>query len=138
MILPSLVQRALLLVWVLAGLGLAACRATPDVQQPPPVAPREPGPTYSVVGLVENPGTQSFHGDLTLFEAIMQAKPKSDSGNLGRVRLIRADPRDPFDQCIDLSGLFTRGDSTFNVHVHAGDVIDVQSPTQDPGSSTPR
>jgi hypothetical protein len=53
----------------------------------------------------------------------MKGVPKTDSGNLGRVRLIRADPRDPFIQYFDLSDIFTRGDSTFNVHVHERDII---------------
>lgn len=144
MILPRLVQRALLLVWVLLGSGLAACRATPGTGRTPPVATEEPAPLEGqgqkcfVVGRVENPGPHRFHGDLTLFEAIMQATPKPDAGNLGRVRLIRADPRDPFVEVFDLSGVFLRGDSTSNVHVHEGDVIDVQSTIEEPSSSTPR
>jgi len=81
------------------------------------------GKNYFIFGEVENPGLKEFPGDLTLFEAVMAATPKTDSGNLGRVRLIRADPRDPFIQYFDLSDLFTRGDSTFNVHVHERDII---------------
>jgi protein involved in polysaccharide export with SLBB domain len=78
---------------------------------------------YFIFGEVESPGMKEFPGDPTLFEAVMQASPKTDSGNLGRVRLIRADPRDPFIQYFDLSDLFTRGDSTFNVHVQERDII---------------
>jgi protein involved in polysaccharide export with SLBB domain len=78
---------------------------------------------YFIFGEVEQQGAQDFPGDLTLFEAIMQARPKTDSGNLGRVRLIRPDPRDPFIQYFDLSDIITRGDSTFNVHVHERDII---------------
>lgn len=81
------------------------------------------GKKYFIFGEVESPGEKAFPGDLTLFEAIMQAVPKTDSGNLGRVRLIRADPRDAFIQTFDVSDLLTRGDSTFNVHVHERDII---------------
>lgn len=81
------------------------------------------GKKYFIFGEVEAPGEKPFPGDITLFEAIMQATPKTDSGNLGRVKLIRADPRDPFIQYFDVSDLFTRGDSTFNVHVHERDII---------------
>jgi polysaccharide export outer membrane protein len=81
------------------------------------------GKKYYIFGEVKNPGEKDFPGDLTLFEAIMKADPKTDSGNLGRVRLIRADPRDPFIQYFDLSEIITRGDSTFNVHVHERDII---------------
>jgi protein involved in polysaccharide export with SLBB domain len=81
------------------------------------------GKFYFIFGEVELQGQQPFPGDLTLFEAVMKAVPKTDSGNLGRVRLIRADPRDPFIQYFDLSDIFTRGDATFNVHVHERDII---------------
>jgi polysaccharide export outer membrane protein len=78
---------------------------------------------YFIFGEVESPGEKDFPGDLSLFQAVMQATPKTDSGNLGRIKLIRADPRDPFIQYFDISDLFTRGDSTFNVHVHERDII---------------
>lgn len=78
---------------------------------------------FFIFGEVEQSGQKDFLGDLTLFEAIMQAVPKTDSANLGRVRLIRADPRDPFIQYFDVSDMFTRGDSTFNVHVRERDII---------------
>jgi protein involved in polysaccharide export with SLBB domain len=78
---------------------------------------------YFIFGEVTAAGEQDFPGDLTLFEAVMRAAPKTDSANLGRVRLIRPDPRDPFIQYFDVSDLFTRGDSTFNVHVHERDII---------------
>jgi protein involved in polysaccharide export with SLBB domain len=78
---------------------------------------------YYVFGEVDAPGEKPFTGDMTLFEAIMRAGPKKDSANVGRVRLIRPDPRDPFIQVFDVSEMFTRGDSTFNVHVHERDIV---------------
>jgi hypothetical protein len=44
---------------------------------------------------VATQGEQPFPGDLTIFEAVMRASPTKDTANLGRVRLIRADPQDP-------------------------------------------
>jgi protein involved in polysaccharide export with SLBB domain len=78
---------------------------------------------YYVFGEVDSPGEKDFPGDLTLFQAIMLAGPKKDSANMGRVRLIRPDPRDAFIQYFDVSEMFTRGDSTFNVHVHERDIV---------------
>jgi hypothetical protein len=53
----------------------------------------------------------------------MGGVPNKDTANLGRVRLIRADPRDPFVQTINLSSIIETGDSTFNVHVQERDII---------------
>jgi polysaccharide export outer membrane protein len=78
---------------------------------------------YFVFGEVEQPGQQDFHGDVTLFEAVTRAQPRKDSANLGRVRLIRADPRDPFITTVDLGDIIERGDSTFNVHVQERDIV---------------
>ncbi|HJP03155.1 MAG TPA: polysaccharide biosynthesis/export family protein [Planctomycetota bacterium] len=79
------------------------------------------GKNYFVFGEVSNEGEKPFKGDLTLFEAVMPIY-KSDSANLGRVQLIRADPRDPRIITADLTDMF-RGDSTFNVHVQELDII---------------
>lgn len=97
----------------------------------------ELGPRYVVRGEVERPGAHEYSDDLTLFEAVMSAAPKSGSANLGRVRLIRADPRDPFQRVIDVQGMIESGDSSNNVHVLEGDVIEVPT-VQDPDPSTPR
>lgn len=81
------------------------------------------GKRYYVFGEVQAVGEQAFGGDLTIFEAVMKASPKQDTANLGRVRLIRADPRDPFIQTINIGDLIEKGDSTFNVHVQESDII---------------
>ena len=86
------------------------------------------GKKYFIFGEVTNQGAQDFQGDLTIFEAVTQAQPRKDSANLGRVRLIRADPRDPTLQTlvtIDLQRLIETGDSTHNVHVMERDIIHV-------------
>jgi hypothetical protein len=146
MILPCLVRAAPLWIGVLAGGLLFACRTAPVASRPPTDAAEslDAGTEkvlgtakYYVVGQVEDPGARDFTGDLTLFEAVMAATPESDSGNLGRVRLIRADPRDPFVRYFDLRKMTERGDSTSNVHVEAGDVVEVPA-LEETGTSTPR
>ena len=81
------------------------------------------GKKYFIFGEVAAQGEVAFTGDLTIFEAVTKAVPQKDSANLGRVRLIRSDPRDPLIQTIDLGDLIERGDSTFNVHVQERDII---------------
>lgn len=81
------------------------------------------GKKYFIFGEVGQQGAVDFTGDLTIFEAVTKATPQKDSANLGRVRLIRSDPRDPLIQTIDLGDLIERGDSTFNVHVQERDII---------------
>lgn len=125
---PRPVRLALSFLCVPAALGLGGCRATAD-------APRASEPTYVVTGLVEAPGPRRFEGDLTLFEAIAAAGPQAGAGDLDRVRLIRAGGD---EQVVDLSGVILRGDSSRNVHVHAGDVIEVRPAATTPEASTPR
>ncbi len=50
---------------------------------------------YFIYGELASPGEKSCVGDETIFEVVMKAGPSKDTANLGRVRLIRADPRDP-------------------------------------------
>jgi protein involved in polysaccharide export with SLBB domain len=84
---------------------------------------RTQGKKYFIFGEVFTQGEQAFAGDLTIFEAVTRAQPRKDSANLGRVRLIRADPRDPLIQTVDIGDLIERGDSTYNVHVQERDII---------------
>lgn len=81
------------------------------------------GKHYFIFGEVQAAGEQGFGGDLTIFEAVMKSSPNKDTANLGRVRLIRADPRDPFIQTINIGDVIEKGDSTFNVHVQESDII---------------
>lgn len=81
------------------------------------------GKKYFIFGEVSTQGEQDFGGDLTIFEAVTRAQPSKETANLGRVRLIRADPKDPFVQTINLGDMLDSGDSTFNVHVHERDII---------------
>lgn len=78
---------------------------------------------YYVFGEVAQQGEVDFPGDLTLFQAVTRANPKDETANLGRVRLIRADPKDPFVQTYDLGDMISHGYSTFNVKVQENDII---------------
>ena len=81
------------------------------------------GKFFFVVGEVDVEGQRPFPGDLTVFQAVMAAKPKTRSANMGRIRVIRADPRDPQIIYVNLSDIISRGDSTFNVLVQERDII---------------
>lgn len=78
---------------------------------------------YFLFGEVGGQGRQILNRDLTLFEAVMEAKPKESSANLGRVRLIRADPVDPLVITANLGQMLTVGDSTFNPVIQENDII---------------
>jgi len=84
---------------------------------------RTSGKKYFIYGEVGNTGEKTFGGDLTIFEAVMSANPDDNTANLGRVRLIRADPVDPFVTTVNVGELLESGDSTFNIHVQERDII---------------
>jgi len=79
------------------------------------------GKVFFVFGEVEVEGEKPFEGDTTIFEVVAPIY-RPESANLGRVKLIRADPRDPFVMTIDVTQMFD-GDSTWNVHVQELDII---------------
>ena len=78
---------------------------------------------YYVMGQVARAGAFPYSGDLTLFEAVTLAGPQEFGANLGRVRLIRPDPRDPFVLTADVTELWQSGDSTYNIQVNEYDII---------------
>ncbi len=78
---------------------------------------------FYILGEVRQQGAFPFTGDLTLFEAVMRARPKQFGANLGRVRLIRADPRNPLVIEGNVSDLWEKGDSTYNMQVQEYDII---------------
>jgi len=80
------------------------------------------GKKYFIFGEVYEEGEQAFTGDLTVFEAVRGADPLLSSANLGRVRLIRPDPKDPLIIYVDVEDMMA-GDSTFNVKVQELDII---------------
>jgi len=78
---------------------------------------------FFVMGEVSRPGPQPYTGDITIYEAVMAARPSEYGANLGRVRIIRADPKDPVIIPVDVPKLWTLGDSTYNIQVQEYDII---------------
>jgi protein involved in polysaccharide export with SLBB domain len=87
------------------------------------VSIRTKGKKYFVFGEVRMEGEVRFNGDMTIFEAVMRAVPDKATANLGRVRLIRADPVDPLIIPINVADMIETGDSSFNIAVHERDII---------------
>lgn len=81
------------------------------------------GKIYFIFGEIMQEGSRPFPGDLTIFEAVSAARPNEQTANLGRVKLIRADPRDPLVITCNLIEMVETGDSTFNVLVQERDII---------------
>ena len=77
---------------------------------------------YFVLSEVPDPGLRPFEGDLTLFEAVVRELPDDFSGDLGRVKLIRADPRDPSVLTASVSEMI-QSCCTFSVLIEERDVI---------------
>lgn len=78
---------------------------------------------YFIYGELASPGEKDCRGDETIFEVVMRAGPSKDTANLGRVRLIRSDPRDPAVYVINIGDMLEFGDSSFNMHVEELDII---------------
>jgi protein involved in polysaccharide export with SLBB domain len=81
------------------------------------------GKFFFIYGEVKKQGRQNLSGDLTIWEAVMGASPDNETANIGRVKLIRADPRDPTIVYVDIGQLIETGDSTFNIKVKELDII---------------
>lgn len=80
------------------------------------------GKFYFIFGEVGQKGPKAFKGNLTIFEAVMTSAPSSYAANLGRVRLVRGDPRDPLIITVNIRDIMN-GDTTFNVLVQERDII---------------
>lgn len=78
---------------------------------------------YFVFGEVGGQGKRPLYGDLTVFEAVMSAKPDPNKANLARVRIIRADPRDPLIFTVNVAQMLRTGDSTYNVLIQEKDIV---------------
>lgn len=78
---------------------------------------------YFIFGEVSTTGPKPLPGDWTIFDAVMTAAPKDHTANLGRVKLIRADPQDPFVSVLNVADMLRTGDSTFNVRLQENDIV---------------
>ena|SRR5688572_10071010 len=83
---------------------------------------RTQGKVFFIFGEVANEGAQPFRGDQTVFEAVMGAVPDPRTANLGRVQVIRPDPRDGYTIYVNIDDMFQH-DSTSNVHIQERDII---------------
>lgn len=81
------------------------------------------GKYYFIFGEVATEGRQVLEGDWTIWEAVMAAVPDDETANLGRVKLIRPDPRDQLIVYVDIGDMIERGDSTYNIKVKELDII---------------
>ncbi len=61
--------------------------------------------------------------DLTIFDVLVQYQPNRVTANTGRIKLIRADPRDPLIMTFDMRDMVRYGDSTFNFQIRERDII---------------
>ena len=84
---------------------------------------RTQGKVYYIFGQVQREGEQKHTGDLTIFQAVMLARPDELTANLGRVRLMRPDPIDPLIITVNINDMLEDADSTFNVQVQEYDII---------------
>ncbi|MHC4892531.1 MAG: polysaccharide biosynthesis/export family protein [Planctomycetota bacterium] len=80
------------------------------------------GKVYFVFGECGRNGPVPFRGELTIFEAVLAAKPTDYAANLGRVRLVRGDPRDPLVITVNFKDILD-GDTTFNILVKERDIL---------------
>lgn len=78
---------------------------------------------YWVFGEVAQPGRKPLLEDLTMFEAVALAGPLPASANIGRVRLVRADPVDPLIMYFDLGRFLRGGDASRQYEIMENDVI---------------
>ncbi len=83
---------------------------------------RTQGKVFFIFGEVGAEGAQPFKGDLTVFQAVMAAGPDPRTANLGRVQVIRPDPRDGYTIYVNIGDMFQH-DSTSNVHIQERDII---------------
>ncbi len=81
------------------------------------------GKVLYVIGEVGNPGPRAFRGDTTVFEAVLLAQPEEFTANLGRVKVIRADPRNPTIIPVNVADLWETGDSTYNIQLQEFDIV---------------
>lgn len=81
------------------------------------------GKVYYVMGEVQKEGQQKHPGDLTIWEAVLDAKPDEQSANVGRILLIRPDPVDPVILRFNMADMVPKGDSSFNYQVLAYDIV---------------
>lgn len=77
---------------------------------------------YYVIGEVFGPSPQAFEGDLTVAEAFLRVQ-RTNLANIGRVRLIRGDPKNPLIVTINMWDILLYGVTTYNLNIRENDII---------------
>lgn len=68
------------------------------------------------------PGPREFVGDLTVLE-VFATNPILPLANIGKIRLVRADPEDPLVISINVRDMVLYGISTYNLNIKENDII---------------
>ncbi len=81
------------------------------------------GKVFFVFGEVARKGIQVFNrGDMTILDVIAMVGP-TPVANLGKVKLIRADPVNPLVVTINVREIIQKGISTYNLNIKEDDII---------------
>jgi protein involved in polysaccharide export with SLBB domain len=78
---------------------------------------------YWVFGEVAAPGRVPLTEDLTIFDVVGLARPIPATANIGRIRLVRADPVDPLVMYFDFGRMLRGGDSSRDYGIMENDII---------------
>lgn len=68
------------------------------------------------------PGAREFVGDLTIMD-VFATNPILPLANIGKIRLVRADPEDPLVININVRDMVLYGISTYNLNIKENDII---------------
>ncbi len=68
------------------------------------------------------PGIRRFEGDMTVLD-IFARNPILPLANIGKIRLVRADPRNPLIVTINVRDIVLYGISTYNINIKENDII---------------
>lgn len=80
------------------------------------------GKSFWVLGEVAQPGRKEFLGNQVVFEAVMEAVPERSSANIGRVMLVRGDPRDPLVLMVNIEDIM-HGLTATNYEIKENDIV---------------
>ncbi|PIE22206.1 MAG: hypothetical protein CSA62_13510 [Planctomycetota bacterium] len=76
---------------------------------------------YFLFGEV-GPARRELRGDTTIVDVFAEVE-RNDYANMGRIRLIRADPRNPLVVSINFHDIGRRGFSAYNLRIRENDII---------------
>ena len=78
---------------------------------------------FWVLGEVTRAGSFPFKGNQNIIDAVVDARPKPSTANLGRILLIRVDLIDPLRLPFNFQDLVVQGDSSLNYVLQENDII---------------